>query len=58
MTGTDRLNEFIAKSTEDSVKPKGMCSKLFWELYNMLVELEIKGNAKNRTVHRSTTKSR
>jgi len=58
MTGTERLNTFILKSVEDSAKPKGMCSKLFWELYNTLFELEIKGNEKNRTVSKCATKSR
>ena len=40
MTGTERLNAFIRKSTEERLKPQGMSSKLFWEIYDLLMKIE------------------
>jgi len=35
--GTERLNRFIKATIEQKLKPEGMTSQLFWEIYNFLL---------------------
>jgi len=55
MTGTERLNTFIETSFEKKLKPQGMCSKLFWEIHNLILEVQ---DAQNYPVCGSREKSR
>lgn len=40
-SGTETLKKLINKSIEERLKPEGMTSKLFWEIYNFLSEEEV-----------------
>lgn len=55
MTGTERLNTFIETSFEKKLKPQGMSSKLFWELHNLISEVQ---DEKNYALCRSPEESR
>ena len=47
MTTTKKLNQFLRNYTETKLKPQGMDSKLFWELYEVLVQTGRQTNGTN-----------
>lgn len=57
MTGTERLNRFLSNTYEKEAKPEGMCSKLFWELHNLIRQREV-AYATSSRIHTSSNESR
>jgi hypothetical protein len=51
MTGTERLTRFIREYIEEKLKPEGMTSGLFWEIYDLISEKETK-DAKSNAFYR------